>query len=286
MHIRNIQVNDLPPLEDVGFDLDPRVNLFIGPNGSGKSTVLRAIKDVNSVNELLTMRAEDGRILGHEFLFSLSGNLVGSVCIRTSHDWLRDPMDSESMPWDTVPILYVPPTRINLPPQDIFNQTIKRTEPYGSGLTWYDIFDRHFGNYVGDFVGEYVEDAYNWLRNAIGANRSHQNQLMKARNLGDSCAKFICDEVIYGNESHDYVEVRDEDDAEEHEDGFYPTGRIIHYGMGIRTKDDITAEPLYAGALSSGTQGTLLWIRALAYKMARHYNWEGRLGKEAGYPAD
>ena len=44
--------------------------------------------------------------------------------------------------------------------------------------------------------------------------------------------------------------------------------------MGIGTKDDITGEPLYAGALSSGTQGTLLWIWALAYKMARHYNWE------------
>ena len=45
--------------------------------------------------------------------------------------------------------------------------------------------------------------------------------------------------------------------------------------MGIATKDDFLGEqPLYAGALSSGTQGTLLWIWALALKMAHHYDWQ------------
>ena len=45
--------------------------------------------------------------------------------------------------------------------------------------------------------------------------------------------------------------------------------------MGIGTTDDFLGEqPLYAGALSSGTQGTLLWIWALAFKMAHHYDWQ------------
>ena len=44
--------------------------------------------------------------------------------------------------------------------------------------------------------------------------------------------------------------------------------------MGIVTSDDILGEPLYAGALSSGTQGTLLWVWALALKMANHYDWQ------------
>ena len=269
MHITRVYVSNLPPLHNVEFDCDEHVNLFIGSNASGKSTILRAIRSLDSLSSALSSEE-------HEGLFYSSKDGDDRVIAEPSYDWLKEleTLIFDYPLWHSMPILYIPPTRINLPPQDIFSQTIKRPEPYGYDLTWNDIFNRHFGNYVGDFVGEYVEAAFPYLRTEIGTNRSHQNQLMKARNLGDSCAKSICDEVIYGNESHDYVEVRDEYDAEEHEDGFYPTGRITHYGMGIRTEDDITDEPLYAGALSSGTQGTLLWIRALAYKMARHYNWE------------
>ena len=47
----------------------------------------------------------------------------------------------------------------------------------------------------------------------------------------------------------------------------------MHHYMGIGT-NDLTTAPVYAGALSSGTQGTLLWIWALALKMANHYGWK------------
>jgi len=50
--------------------------------------------------------------------------------------------------------------------------------------------------------------------------------------------------------------------------------------MGIVTTDNVLGEPLYAGALSSGTQGTLLWVWALALHMAHYYHlqegWENR----------
>ena len=45
--------------------------------------------------------------------------------------------------------------------------------------------------------------------------------------------------------------------------------------MGIVTSDDVVGEPLFAGALSSGTQGTLMWVWALALQMAHHYSWKG-----------
>ena len=52
--------------------------------------------------------------------------------------------------------------------------------------------------------------------------------------------------------------------------------------MGIVTTDDILADPLYAGDLSAGTQGTLLWIWALALKMVNHHGWvEGWENKPA-----
>ena len=44
--------------------------------------------------------------------------------------------------------------------------------------------------------------------------------------------------------------------------------------MGISTTDDVLADPLYAGDLSSGTQGTLLWVWALTLKMVNHYRWQ------------
>ena len=43
--------------------------------------------------------------------------------------------------------------------------------------------------------------------------------------------------------------------------------------MAIGTSDIDTNGPLYLGNLSSGTQGTLLWVYTLALKMATHYNW-------------
>ena len=57
------------------------------------------------------------------------------------------------------------------------------------------------------------------------------------------------------------------------EDGVYPPQRVVHFNLGIGTSDDILGEPLYAGALSSGTQGTLLWVWALALRIGNHYDW-------------
>ena len=46
--------------------------------------------------------------------------------------------------------------------------------------------------------------------------------------------------------------------------------------------DDILGEPLYAGELSAGTQGTLLWIWALAIQVMNHHRWrEGWENKPA-----
>ena len=178
--------------------------------------------------------------------------------------------------WDAVPLLYIPATRVNIPSWDIFSQTMyhehDRDEdgdfaPYVPNVTLKDLFDSHFGNSVGNFDGIYLEGAIDWLRRETAGFRGQQNQFRKALEVGYSCANSICPEVLYDNVPHPYVEV-----DEDHE--FSDTGRIVHYGMGVVPTDDILGEPLYAGVLSSGTQGTLLWIYALSLKMASHYRWE------------
>ena len=107
----------------------------------------------------------------------------------------------------------------------------------------------------------------------MGADRRRQDQLRRAIALSYACAKSICLEVVHDDAPQAYIEVVGEDELNEDDPGFYPTGRVVHYAMGIGTSDDLLGEPLYAGALSSGTQGTLLWIRALSLKMAHHYGW-------------
>ena len=97
----------------------------------------------------------------------------------------------------------------------------------------------------------------------MNINRRQQSQLRRVLEVGYSCAKAICPEVIYDNSPNSYVDSNDYDE------------KFVRYGMGIGTTDDILGEPLYAGALSSGTQGTLLlWIWALSLKMAHHCDWQ------------
>ena len=187
------------------------------------------------------------------------------VEVHPSWDWPRDSSGLDRINWGAIPLLYIPATRLNLPGMHVFNHKIDRMEnsPADAPL------DRLFDTVSGTFNGQYVDQAIQWLRQNFRHSRARQNQLSKAIETGYACAKSICPEVIHDNAPHPYIEVRDEEDTDS-----YVKAGIVHYNMGIRTTDDISGEPLYAGALSSGTQGTLLWIYALALKMASHYNWE------------
>ena len=166
---------------------------------------------------------------------------------------------------------------MNLRGRDIFNfSQIMDSAEEQPDAPLEDLFDTESGV----FYGHYVELAIDRLREEMNPtlpqptdrmvgwtlegtiNRSQQKQFGKAVEIGYSCARSICPEVIHDNIPHDYDEL---DDYGEN---------VAHYGMGIRTSDNILGKPIYAGALSSGTQGTLLWIWALALKIAHNYDWQ------------
>ena len=301
MHIRSIRLRGLPPIEDVYLECNERVNLFIGPNASGKSTILRALERLLSEGDknnwierafiVLDYKGHPVQVSEEEFYwldeledrlhvaeeFEDLGQLADledqlavhdypvRVEVYPSRDWPRDSSGLDRINWGAMPLLYIPATRLNLPGMHVFNHKIDRMEhpPADAPL------DRLFDTVSGTFNGQYVDQAIQWLRQNFRHSRARQNQLSKAIETGYACAKSICPEVIHDNAPHPYIEVRDEEDTDS-----YVKAGIVHYNMGIRTTDDISGEPLYAGALSSGTQGTLLWIYALALKMASHYNWE------------
>ena len=261
MHLTSIITwRELLPLgNQIFLDLDERVNLFIGPNASGKSTILRAIRDASSVS---FTHADTEGDLG-----------LGDIVVGLSDDWDEDwPRDSDGRLTDerttirdTVPLLYVPVTRFNLPVKNLFGPTIDDVDDWP--LTPNKSLDDYEFVYYGVFYGNFVESTIDSLRQAKNINQRQRNQLRRAVEVGYSCAKKICPEVIRDDVPHTFVEV-----DEDHE--ISDTGRIVHYGMGIGTNDDVLGEPLYTGVLSSGTQGTLLWIWALALKIAHYHDWE------------
>ena len=284
MHITEIDVLDVPPLEDIDINCHERVNMFIGPNASGKSTILRAVKTLHS----LALRGEDpllvhftgpqgdGSIIyrDEDNYPSPGGGLAFSM--KPSLDWPRD--EDGRARWNEVPFLYIPATRISLPPQRIFDPlSLNHMTEHLENVDAETMLNRLFDTESNVFDGRLVEWSIDRLRQEMSGDRGKQNELRRALSLAYSCVQSICSEIISDSSPHSYVDQYEAPDSR----------RVVHYGMGIGTNDAAynTEQPLYAGALSSGTQGTLLWVYALALKMGQHYGFEGFWDGQGDKPA-
>ena len=273
MHISRVDIEGVPPLEgEVGFDCNKRVNLFIGPNASGKSTILRAMNGLN-----LSMFNWTGDNYVIELPNVTNERSMGYCFLWPSDDWPRD--HQGDIVDNALPILYIPATRVSLRGRDFFssNRISGSVDDGGTDSPLDDLFYTDSGIFYGQYVELAInrlrqemapsppspeERTYGWTPAEMNIDRSRQSQLRKVLEVGYSCAKSICQEVIYDDSPHSYLDSSEDDEP------------FLRYGMGIGTTDNILGEPLYAGALSSGTQGTLLWIWALALKMAHHYDWQ------------
>ena len=261
MHIKEIGGVRVPPLDHFTFNCDERVNLFVGPNASGKTTVLRAIDSTHSREK---KHSSDSDYI--DFINSLGEK--ASFYLEASDDWPRDtsrpfPYNQSAVIWDSAPLLYVPATRINLPSQDIFDPAAYPPEQVDDDAPLKEMFDTK-GNI---FDGDYVESSIKWLHEGPANLGSPKDAFLRALEVGYSCAKSICPEVIRGSSPQTYVGLEDGREA-------YGPRKVPRYGMGIAISDDYLDLPLYAGVLSAGTQGTLLWVWALALKIANHYRWQ------------
>ena len=264
MGITSLSIKHMQPLNDVNFECDQWVNLFIGPNASGKSTLLRAI------NSLLSDTPEEysENEGNHYFTFGDWDDyddadtwLHAEVAIHLPRYFTRDGTVS-----DLIPILCVPATRISLAAPNISERSIERMEEAEDPDDLYDGLKELLGTNSSIFDGQCVLQAIDWSVSSTRLN-PQRLQFRSALQAGYDCARHICSEVILDGSPHPYV------GSDGNPQGS-PGERSAPYGMGIGTNDDPLGVPLYAGVLSSGTQGTLIWIYALAIKLANHYSWE------------
>ncbi|MCE2403759.1 MAG: AAA family ATPase [Dehalococcoidia bacterium] len=131
-----------------------------------------------------------------------------------------------------------------------------------------------------------------WAEEPTEAMINARGRVMRATTLADGCSKVICDEVIRDSQTHNYIPGPDIRGYLQHPHADLEEIRVLR-GMGIDTNDprnfknlsmweepsysayheDADSVPIYLGHLSSGTEGTLLWIRWLALKMVVHYGF-------------
>ena len=269
MGITSSFIRHTPPLRAVSFTFNEQVNLFIGPNASGKSTVLRAIHDSLFVTPEFYDYA-DGH---HFFMFgSWDGDLPDEDSWFNAEVDIQLPgsHDSHDSVSELIPVLYVPATRLSLMITDDMDSAVDdlASEEDEDGLLeeleWE--LKELFEPKSAVFNGQSVQEAIHRLSTVSSRFSVLRFEFRNALQEGHACARQICSDIIFDTIPHSHVESIRESGASD------PT-MVAHYGMGIGTIDDPLGIPLYAGALSSGTQGTLLWIYALSLKIASHYRW-------------
>ncbi len=207
----------------------------------------------------------------------------GECTASVSDDWPRQQDGNDfgdtGPVWDLLPFISVSATRLSLPRIEWMDGEIpdppqdKRTlESILSGYSL-DLFDGPLIERATDLI---VKDA----GSRAGPVSEHGEfsfegpsiNLEQAMNIGFSCAKQICPEIIQGSSVKNFV-----DGGDNLRDNLFVRLPDVRVGMAIDTVD---GDSLGAYWLSSGTQGTLLWIRLITLQMVHHYGykdgWEKR----------
>ncbi len=297
MHLVRMNLGGIPPFTDpIKLKFDERVNLLIGPNASGKSTILLVLGDrligpeedakrpisQGQTPQRALMCADDefDEFLSDEFRLGRPSNVL-----TASVDWLgtrNEPVRNQEDP----PAIFIGSVREGLP--GIADQD----DPREYGETGAEALD-------GPFSGPRTMCASRLLGEELWSTKRDdlpdfaRVTLMDAVKLADACSKRICDEVIQDSKSRNYI-------PDPYAMGYLhhphadPSNINVLRLMGINTNDPRNFEdlplqeqpassayadyneplPIYLGHLSSGTEGTLLWIRWLALKMVHHYGFE------------
>ncbi len=294
MHLTRMYFGGVPPFtEPIKLKLDERINVFVGPNASGKSTILlmlakslnrleengKGLLDNAHVSSVLFPDDEIDEAISEGWLDIRKGSYLAA-----SEDWVGTKEGSIMSP-EELPAVYISSVREGLP------GVSKVEEPDAYGETAAEALAGPFSGSrtmcAAALLGEELRDT-----GGDAAFTKEWIPFTESIELADACSKRICDEVIRDSKPHNYIHGYDIRGYLNHPDPD-PSLIPIKPRMGINTTDIRNFEslpydeepsysayreppesvPIYLGYLSSGTEGTLLWIRWLALKMVNHYGF-------------
>ena len=292
MNITGLMLANIPPIsERIKVEFDDRANLFVGPNASGKSTIMR------------WMASNIGRAVPHKWLLEYIEEGSESNYLSVSEDW------REAEYGNLLPVILPPIITINWQ-RPLLPELSEEAAEDERSMSAMEILERDFSgtnlklavetlsaevwDMEPDRSSPYISLKGNKWENYYRHPERHN--LLKVRDITDRCVQMICGELIRGSSSHNYVPGPDVRGYLQGPRGAEPLE--VHLNMAVDTNDirnfdhlspyerpsasayyqDADSLPIYAGHLSAGTQGTLLWVRWLALKMVNHYgfrtDWE------------
>ena len=167
-----------------------------------------------------------------------------------------------------IPWVFIPPARLHIPFSDRTPEWLGEL-PEDEPDDLYQLLE-HPKVRQDVFDGRIVYRATEAIHRQFSTKRGDISKfynMHKAINLPYMCAQDICRDVLLEDEHRDYIQ-RIQLPIEEH-----ATTAVVHHNMGVGTTDSHREESVFLGDLSSGTQGTLLWIWYLALRMAHHYDF-------------
>ena len=297
MHLTRMSYSGVPPFtEPVQLNFDERVNVFVGPNASGKSTILLMLDEYFNGVKKNSKRPLSGGWGYHrgslftedefdEFVSELLEQGRPPNVLAGSEDWIGT-RDEPIMSEEKLPAIYVGSVREGLP--GISDQESPDTYGETAAEALAGPFSGSRTMCASELLGKEL-----WDSDLDDLPRYARVTFMRAVELADACSKRICDEVVKDSESHNYIhgwDVRGYLQHPQADPNRIPILRLMGINTtDIRNFDSLDSEeqpsysayheppgsvPIYLGHLSSGTEGTLLWIRWLMLKMLYHYEFQ------------
>ena len=283
MHLIGMWFGDVPPFtQRIKFDFDKRVNVFVGPNASGKSTLLTALA---RYFKALNGESEAKRPVNDAYMEKFT---------ELDFDDVEEfDVNGIAAPWDW------------FGDRDAGNPAVIHLDSVRAGLPGMSMLNAEGGEHQsaegilsGPFSGSQTFKALEALVKEAKENRSDISNIVqnigirKAIEMAVACSKMVCNEIISDTTTRQYIPEFDSQVVSDDPVGHIEQPQVLR-GAAIGTNDlrnfsnypvrekpswdrygdDLDSAPIYIGHLSSGTEGTLLWIQWLAFKILHRYDF-------------